>query len=79
MQVVARLNRHVGVELPLRTLFEHPITAELALAVTQEQAEAEIDIEQMLAQVEQLQSHSIPQEMEHILAELEDTSDEERL
>jgi hypothetical protein len=32
------------------------------LAVTQIQAEAEIDIEQLLAQVEQLQGHSIPQE-----------------
>jgi hypothetical protein len=33
------------------------------LAVTQMQAEAEIDIEQMLAQVEQMQGWSVPQEI----------------
>jgi acyl-coenzyme A synthetase/AMP-(fatty) acid ligase len=62
VQVVARLNRHFGVELPLRVLFEDPSIEGLALAVTQMRAEAEIDIEQMLAQIEQLQDRSVKQE-----------------
>jgi len=55
VQVVTRLNRHFGVELPLRALFDTPTVAGLALAVTQARAEAETDIDQMLAQLEQAQ------------------------
>jgi acyl carrier protein len=58
VRVMTRLNRHFGVEVPLRVLFEEPTIEGLALAVTQMQAEAESDIEQMLAQVEQLQGRS---------------------
>lgn len=61
-QVIGRINQHFGVELLPRAMFDAPTVAGLALAITQAKAEAEIDIDQLLAQVEQMQGRSMPQE-----------------
>lgn len=62
MQVMTRLNQHFGVELLPRALFDAPTVAGLALAITQAKAEAETDIDQILAIVEQMQGGSVSQE-----------------
>jgi acyl-CoA synthetase (AMP-forming)/AMP-acid ligase II/acyl carrier protein len=62
MELITWLNRHFGVELLPRALFDAPTVAELALAVTQAQAEAETDIDRILAEVEQAQGLPTSQE-----------------
>jgi acyl-CoA synthetase (AMP-forming)/AMP-acid ligase II/acyl carrier protein len=62
MEMITWLNRHFGVELLPRALFDAPTVAELALAVTQAQAEAEPDIDRILAEVEQAQGQLASQE-----------------
>ena len=53
-QVVSRLRRAFGGHIPLRTLFEAPSVAELALAIVQSQAAATTpdELERMLAEIE---------------------------
>jgi acyl-coenzyme A synthetase/AMP-(fatty) acid ligase len=53
-QVVSRLRRAFGSDVPLRALFEAPTVAELALAIVQRQAAATApaDLERMLAEIE---------------------------
>jgi acyl carrier protein len=54
-QVVARIQRLLGVDLPLRRLFETPTVAELALAIVEKQAEqvGETALNKMLAELEE--------------------------
>lgn len=62
MEVITWLNRRFGVELLPRALFDTPTVAELAMAVTQAQAELETDIDRILAEVEQAQGLPTSQE-----------------
>ncbi len=55
-QVISRVIHAFRVELPLRSLFESPTVADMAVAITQSQAKAADpgDIERMLAELETL-------------------------
>jgi acyl carrier protein len=59
-QVISRVRDRFGVELPLRSVFEHPTVAGLAVKIAQSQAKDE--------------EHD---EMAHVLAELNELSEEE--
>ena len=59
-QVVSRIREEFGVEIPLRTLFEHPTVEEITQEIAVLQAESVGD-----------------EELEALLAELDDLSDEE--
>lgn len=71
MQVVTRLRQAFGIELPVRSLFEAPTVADLALLVTQRKA-AEADPELVLRQLEELEQLS----EEQVRLSLEPESDD---
>ena len=53
-QVIARVIKAFQVDLPLRSLFEAPTVADMAVAIVQNQAQKveQADIERMLAELE---------------------------
>ncbi len=59
-QVISRVISTVRVDLPLRSLFEAPTVADMAVAVTQNQAKKaeQTDIERMLAELEAMTDDS---------------------
>ncbi len=59
-RVMSRLNQRFGIELPMRALFDAPTVAGLALLVTQARAEADADIDELLAEVEQTELEPTP-------------------
>jgi len=66
-QVVSRVISEFRVELPLRSLFQAPTVADMALAITQRQAKAadQADIDRLLAELEALST----EEAKQLLAE----------
>ena len=79
-QVISRLREALQVEVPLRTLFENPTIAELALAVTQRQGERKGNginpikktdrgnAEQLLAKLDQLSDEEVNSLLNSVLA-----------
>ena len=66
-QVISRVISTFHVELPLRSIFQSPTVAEMALAITQSQAKGAKpeDIERMLAELEALSA----EQAERLLSE----------
>jgi acyl carrier protein len=59
-QIISRVIRTLQVELPVQALFDAPTVAEMAVVITQHQAQTatEEDIERMLTEVEALSDES---------------------
>ena len=62
-KVISRVIKGFGVELPLRSLFEAPTVAEMAVAIIehQEKTASEEDIRRMLAELESLSEQRVTQ------------------
>jgi acyl carrier protein len=80
-QVISRVRNAFGVEMPLRTLFESPTVAELAVSITQSQSEwkdssnsvirkrKQDDPEQLLTVLDQLSATEVDSLLNNVLAE----------
>jgi acyl carrier protein len=67
MQLIARVRERFGVELSVRTLFEHPTVAGLTAKMEERLVPPASDLEALLAELEQLS----PEEQAQLLAALE--------